>query len=632
MDLSQKNPQIREVNSDSASKGYSSNKSQFQSTFKYQYPIEKKNEHEQSINSEQSLSSIQEVNPKNDRSQYDEESQMFNYNYDQIINQNQRLESQNISLQAPINQQQIDLQTIQDQEPIQKISSPVKLQQQQLQQSRSQSQVFQPFQPYQQQQISASKSRIDRSFDGISVFTNISKQRTTPNSRNKANSFYYDRIGNQVSEIMPPMIDNYLTHVLLQTALPLLIVFILYVINYFLQRAIDQFCYLPEQYCICNGFGAKLWSWARQLIMWKLGLIVYRKQFLCRLAMGSSNLKHKEPVTEYIFLFLFTIIFDFILVIWIENNQDYVYVILVYCIGVVVLLNTFRVKDWDIVFKKGAGVFLYDFALLMLMVFIYYAVPNVVESLQDRQGKISGMQSFLYLYPLFDWIMEMFMDYIYNQTQFAELYIYQLQLIILGMKIGILNIVDIWTFEFWYNILMLGIMRANNSSMFLTIFLRRWVFYLIPDLQFITKMSETKKSLKGKHGAYLEHQFWIVFYYFFYLTNSSVPYIAKKTVFISNCKFDNETWNLTREYYQPIFVWGLLLIAEIAGIMLNKQKKYDNIKYEGGCKFNLIGNIFIRLSGYYFFQIAVMIPFLFKSLNDISQINKHLETKDTEQY
>lgn len=55
--------------------------------------------------------------------------------------------------------------------------------------------------------------------------------------------------------------------------------------------------------------------------------------------------------------------------------------ILVYCIGVVVILNTFRVKDWDIVFKKGAGVFLYDLALLILMVFIYYAIPNVVESL-----------------------------------------------------------------------------------------------------------------------------------------------------------------------------------------------------------------------------------------------------------
>lgn len=122
-------------------------------------------------------------------------------------------------------------------------------------------------------------------------------------------------------------------------------------------------------------------------------------------------------------------------------------------------------------------------------------------------------------------------------------------------------------------------MRANNSSMFLTVFLRRWVFYLIPDLQFITKMSETKKSLKvfsyifnlkGKHGAYLEHLFWILFYYFFFLTNSSVPYVAKKTIFISNCKFDNETWNFTREYYQPIVIWGLFLIAEITGIMLNK--------------------------------------------------------------
>lgn len=54
--------------------------------------------------------------------------------------------------------------------------------------------------------------------------------------------------------------------------------------------------------------------------------------------------------------------------------------------------------------------------------------------------------------------------------------------VIFNNTIRILNIVDIWSFEFWYNILMLGIMRANNSSMFLTVFLRRWAFYLIPDL------------------------------------------------------------------------------------------------------------------------------------------------------
>lgn len=54
--------------------------------------------------------------------------------------------------------------------------------------------------------------------------------------------------------------------------------------------------------------------------MWKFGLLVYRKLILCRLAMGSNNLSHKEPITEYILMYIITLFFDFILVIWIENN------------------------------------------------------------------------------------------------------------------------------------------------------------------------------------------------------------------------------------------------------------------------------------------------------------------------
>lgn len=61
--------------------------------------------------------------------------------------------------------------------------------------------------------------------------------------------------------------------------------------------------------------------------------------------------------------------------------KDYVFVILVYIIGVVVLLNTFRVRDWIIVIIKGSGMFLYDFSLVLLMVFIYYSLPNIIVSL-----------------------------------------------------------------------------------------------------------------------------------------------------------------------------------------------------------------------------------------------------------
>jgi len=52
--------------------------------------------------------------------------------------------------------------------------------------------------------------------------------------------------------------------------------------------------------------------------MFKLALIIYRKLILCRLAMGSNNLQHKEPIMEYILLFFITLGIDFIIVVWVE--------------------------------------------------------------------------------------------------------------------------------------------------------------------------------------------------------------------------------------------------------------------------------------------------------------------------
>lgn len=70
--------------------------------------------------------------------------------------------------------------------------------------------------------------------------------------------------------------------------------------------------------------------------------------------------------------------------------------------------------------------------------------------------------------------------------------------------------------------------------MYLTVFLRRRIYYWSPKkFQMFTAMEETPRTLKGKHGAMLEHSlFWVFFVYFFWITESTVPFYAKNTTVI----------------------------------------------------------------------------------------------------
>jgi hypothetical protein len=72
--------------------------------------------------------------------------------------------------------------------------------------------------------------------------------------------------------------------------------------------------------------------------------------------------------------------------------------------------------------------------------------------------------------------------------------------------------------------------------MYLTVFLRRRIYYWSPkSLQMLTAMEETPRTLKGKHGAILEHSlFWIFFVYFFWISLSTVPFYSKNTVVITD--------------------------------------------------------------------------------------------------
>lgn len=88
-----------------------------------------------------------------------------------------------------------------------------------------------------------------------------------------------------------------------------------------------------------------------------------------------------------------------------------------------------------------------------------------------------------------------------------------------------------------------------------------------------TAMEETPRTLKGKHGAMLEHSlFWVFFVYFFWITESTVPFYAKNTTVIQDCKFSNNHWDNIIAWYHPIIIYVGLGIIEFLGIMFNKIK------------------------------------------------------------
>ena len=54
-------------------------------------------------------------------------------------------------------------------------------------------------------------------------------------------------------------------------------------------------------------------------------------------------------------------------------------------------------------------------------------------------------------------------------------------------------------------------------------------------------------------------------------------------------------------WYRPLVVWVVLTFAEVLGVFLNYETKWDNIKWIGTEDLNIFENIFIRMTGWYFF-------------------------------
>lgn len=89
------------------------------------------------------------------------------------------------------------------------------------------------------------------------------------------------------------------------------------------------------------------------------------------------------------------------------------------------MLSTFRMRDWIRAFHRGRALILYDLMVVGVLCYIFYAIPTIIDRLREDAGDIDiGTSNFYYLYPLLDLLVEIFIDWVLAQVQFAELYIY----------------------------------------------------------------------------------------------------------------------------------------------------------------------------------------------------------------
>lgn len=121
-----------------------------------------------------------------------------------------------------------------------------------------------------------------------------------------------------------------------------------------------------------------------------------------------------------------------------HTKKDWVYYIYVSVIGFIAFLNTFRMKSWFRALYKGRGYYLYDLCFASLLLFIYYAIPNIQHEFLINYGEENGTVYFLYFYVLVDFLLECYYDTILNLGQWSELYIHQAYLMIIGARIGVL--------------------------------------------------------------------------------------------------------------------------------------------------------------------------------------------------
>ena len=101
------------------------------------------------------------------------------------------------------------------------------------------------------------------------------------------------------------------------------------------------------------------------------------------------------------------------------------------------MLSTYRTRDWVKAFYRGNAIIFYDVIYVAILCYLFYIVPTIIDKFRESAGDIVvGNTQFMYLYPAMDFVVESLFDWAISHLSWGELYIYQANLMLIGLRVG----------------------------------------------------------------------------------------------------------------------------------------------------------------------------------------------------
>lgn len=193
------------------------------------------------------------------------------------------------------------------------------------------------------------------------------------------------------------------------------------------------------------------------MILYKLSHLSYRRIIM-------KSLVKENPYIESFLFYFFTMGIDFVMVLYIEQNKELVYLVIVYVLGLIIPSHILRYSNFLTALWQSRGLIFYDGVYVLCFVYIFYALPSMFKEICNSQGFSQGRVTFIYAYPIFEIILEVILDLALSFANYAEFYIYQMQNVLLGLRVGILVSTSHKDFEFWYLLVFFALKRLNTQT------------------------------------------------------------------------------------------------------------------------------------------------------------------------
>lgn len=108
--------------------------------------------------------------------------------------------------------------------------------------------------------------------------------------------------------------------------------------------------------------------------MFKLSHISYKRIVV-------RNITHEKAWMEGFLLYFIAIAIDLVCVMIIKVNNDLLFLVLIFCLGIVVPTHMLKFRNFLTSFWNGRGLWLYDISYVMIFIYMWYIIPNIYESL-----------------------------------------------------------------------------------------------------------------------------------------------------------------------------------------------------------------------------------------------------------